>query len=540
MVPHPALCLCRSPRCAAFSEHTAGKSRVFTWRFARGGQRRPLRGCGRRLAVLANRCLPGNMEPQQPRVAPGESPALRPAKRGARSAPRGAPVGFFRLFRALRRPEKACCSPPRQPAASPRSSLPGASLRACARAPQPGKSLVARGASPADARRGAPLWGVALACCFGLAPAGGGRPCAVLARAAAQSAAACGGAPLPLPLIRPRRGRVLLVVPWCARAAGRRLTAARGVGLRGARRARAPAGSGRSAPRSCWLSQTVAARVPALSASVRGAAAWPPWPLARPSREKKAMRDRPRAASWCLPTPPVPAPRRGGGWPAASAAAGTLARPFRPHFCRSRGVFPNFVSVYCAKSAQNARTDGKKSFFRRSGLILRLSTHSSACCGVCGARAVGLAASRRPVRRLAASCSGALRASLLRGSASRLRGCRRGGRQQPTNEQRPLRSIAESCLSRFPAPSRSPERPLRTSQRPANPSSNRACRAFQRPAAPSPRHDITRPTQQNVQLFCCVRARHKYIAVPATANNLPNIRDEPSPQQNARFVGVGR
>ena len=190
MVPHPALCLCRSPRCAAFSEHTDGKSRVFTWRFARGGQRRPLRGCGRRLAVLANRCLPGNMEPQQPRVAPGESPALRPAKRGARSAPRGAPVGFFRLFRALRRPEKACCSPPRQPAASPRRSLSGASLRACARAPQPGKSLVARGASPAGARRGAPLWGVALACCFGLAPAGGGRPCAVLARAAAQSAAA--------------------------------------------------------------------------------------------------------------------------------------------------------------------------------------------------------------------------------------------------------------------------------------------------------------------------------------------------------------
>ncbi len=182
------------------------------------------------------------MEPQQPRVAPGESPALRPAKRGARSAPRGAPVGFFRLFRALRRPEKACCSPPRQPAASPRSSLPGASLRACARAPQPGKSLVARGASPADARREAPLWGVALACCFGLAPAGGGRPCAVLAQAAAQTAAACCGAPLPLPLIRPRRGRVLPVVPWCARAAGRRLTAARGVGLRGARRARAPAG----------------------------------------------------------------------------------------------------------------------------------------------------------------------------------------------------------------------------------------------------------------------------------------------------------
>ena len=52
VVPQPALCLCRSPRCAAFSEHTDGKLRVFTWRFARGGQRRPLRGCGRRLAVL--------------------------------------------------------------------------------------------------------------------------------------------------------------------------------------------------------------------------------------------------------------------------------------------------------------------------------------------------------------------------------------------------------------------------------------------------------------------------------------------------------
>lgn len=161
-----------------------------------------------------------------------------------RSAPRGAPVGFFRLFRAQRRPEKACCSPPRQPAASPRRSLSGASLRACARAPQPGKICysIARGASPANARRRAPLWGIALACCLGRAPAGGGRPCAVLARAAAQSAAACGGAPLPLPLIRPRRGRVLLVVPWCARAAGRRLAAARGVGLRGARRALAPAG----------------------------------------------------------------------------------------------------------------------------------------------------------------------------------------------------------------------------------------------------------------------------------------------------------
>lgn len=36
------------------------------------------------------------------------------------------------------------------------------------------------------------------------------------------------------------------------------------------------------------------------------------------------------------------------------------------------------------------------------------------------------------------------------------------------------------------------------------PSPDRVCRAFQRPAAPSPRHDITRPTQQNVQLFCCV------------------------------------
>ena len=44
-------------------------------------------------------------------------------------------------------------------------------------------------------------------------------------------------------------------------------------------------------------------------------------------------------------------------------------------------------------------------------------------------------------------------------------------------------------LARFPAPSRSLRAPPRTSQR---------------PAAPSPRHDITRPTQQNVQLFCCV------------------------------------
>lgn len=64
-----------------------------------------------------------------------------------------------------------------------------------------------------------------------------------------------------------------------------------------------------------------------------------------------------------------------------------------------------------------------------------------------------------PARSSAHGRAVALRAPLLRGSASRLRGCRRGGRQQPTNEQRPLRSLAGSRLSRFPAPSRSPERP---------------------------------------------------------------------------------
>ena len=133
-----------------------------------------------------NRCLPGNKEPQQPRVAPGESPALRPAKRGARSAPRGAPVGFYRLFRAQRRPEKACCSPPRQPAASPRRSLSGASLRACARAPQPGKICysIARGASPAEpgaerrfgALRSRAVWGVPRLGVAARAPSSLGRP----------------------------------------------------------------------------------------------------------------------------------------------------------------------------------------------------------------------------------------------------------------------------------------------------------------------------------------------------------------------------
>ena len=242
------------------------------------------------------------------------------------------------------------------------------------------------------------------------------------------------------------------VVRACGRAAP---SAARGVGLRGARRALAPAGSGRSAPRSCWSSQTVVARVPALSASVRGAAAWPPWPLARPSREKKALRDRPRAASWCLPTPPVPAPRRGGARPAASAAAGTLARPFRPHFCRFRGVFPNFVSVYCAKSAQNARTGGKNRFSVDPGLFC-VYPHTVRL----AAASAGLG--RSALRPLAAPCA-ALPPPVPARSSARLRGCRRGGRQQPTNEQRPLRSLAGSRPSRFPAPSRSPERPCELS-----------------------------------------------------------------------------
>ena len=166
----------------------------------------------------------------------------RSAAHEARRA--GCPSAFFGF--------SGRCGARKKPAARPRASQrhpPAAPCRGprCGRAhgrPQPGKSLVARGASPADARRRAPLWGVALACFFGLAPAGGGRPCAVLARAAAQSAAACGGAPLPLPLIRPRRGRVLLVVPWCARAAGRRAK-------RGAR-GRAAGGAAGASARRFW------------------------------------------------------------------------------------------------------------------------------------------------------------------------------------------------------------------------------------------------------------------------------------------------
>ena len=142
-----------------------------------------------------------------------------------------------------------------------------------------------------------------------------------------------------------------------------------------------------------------------------------------------------------------------------------MARPFRPQFWRFRGVFPNFVSVYCAKSAQNARTDRKISVFpsirayfasihTQFGLLRRLRGS--------GGRPCGLSPPRAPPCRL-----------LFRRAAPRACGvvAVEGVSSRPTNKGR--------CA----------------------PSPDRACRAFQRPANPSPRHDITRPTQQNVQVI---------------------------------------
>ena len=236
-----ALPLSFSPLCGLFRAHRREVARfhlaVCSWRPAAaaagvrppfGRPRKPLPTRQHGTAAASGRA--GRKSGAPPREA-------RRTKRAAR--------GARRLFSAF--PGAAASGKSLLLAPAPASGIPpplpvGGLVAGGVGRPQPGKTLVARGASPASARRGAPLRGIALACCFRVAPAGGGRSHAVLARAAAQSAAACGGAPLPLPLIRPRRGRVLLVVPWCARAAGRRLAAARGVGLRGARRARAPAG----------------------------------------------------------------------------------------------------------------------------------------------------------------------------------------------------------------------------------------------------------------------------------------------------------
>lgn len=141
------------------------------------------------------------------------------------------------------------CGVRKKPAARPRASQrqpPAAPCRGlrCGRrrSPPAGQNPCSTRRKPGRARRRAPLRGIALACWFRVAPAGGGRSHAVLAQAAAQTAAACCGAPLPLPLIRPRRGRVVLVVPWCARAAGRRAK-------RGARGRAAGGAAGASARR---------------------------------------------------------------------------------------------------------------------------------------------------------------------------------------------------------------------------------------------------------------------------------------------------
>lgn len=193
-----------------------------------------------------NRCLPGNKEPQQPG---GGRPRDRPPKA------RPAFIGF-----------SGRCGARKKPAARPRASQrhpPGAPCRGprCGRrrSPPAGQNPCSTRRKPGRARRRAPLRGIALACWFRVAPAGGGRSTPSSLGRPRNPRPPCAGAPLPLPLIRPRRGRVLPVVPWCARAAGRRAKrgargrAAGGTAGASARRVRGvspPAADGRPRP---WL-----------------------------------------------------------------------------------------------------------------------------------------------------------------------------------------------------------------------------------------------------------------------------------------------
>ena len=236
-----ALRLSLSPLCGLFRAHrrevVSVRLAVCSWRPAAAAAGvRPSFGRPRQTAAYPatwNRSSLGSRRAKVRRSSP------RSAAHKARRA--GCPSAFIGF--------SGRCGGRKKPAARPRASQrhpPAAPCRGlrCGRrrSPPAGQNPCSTRRKPGKARRRAPLRGIALACWFRVAPAGGGRSHAVLAQAAAQTAAACCGAPLPLPLIRPRRGRVLPVVPWCARAAGRRLAAARGVGLRGARRARAPAG----------------------------------------------------------------------------------------------------------------------------------------------------------------------------------------------------------------------------------------------------------------------------------------------------------
>ena len=137
---------------------------------------------------------------------------------------------------------------------------------------------------------------------------------------------------------------------------------------------------------------------------------------------------------------------------AVPAAFLPLSRRF-PEFClrllrqkrakrpnrRKKIVFPSIRAYFASIHTQ-------------FGLLRRLRGSGGRPCGLSPPRAP-------PCRLLFRRAAPRTAAPLLRGSASRLRGCRRGGRQQPTNEQKPLRFLAGSRLSRFPAPSRSPERP---------------------------------------------------------------------------------
>ena len=179
-------------------------------------------------------------------------------------------------------------------------------------------------------------------------------------------------------------------------------------------------------------------------------------------------------------SPPLPSPPRGGE-----------ARGLRPPLRRGRGrgrsgrifaafaAFSRILSPFIAPKARKTPEPTEKNRFSVDPGLFCVYPHTVRL----AAASAGLG--RSALRPFAAPCA-ALPPPVPARSSARLRGCRRGGRQQPTNEQRPPRSLRA---------------PLRTSQRPANPSPDRACRAFQRPANPSPRHDITRPTQQNVQVI---------------------------------------